>query len=147
MPKTPWPILLLTGALAGWMPAAARAELPPWAYGEQQRQAKVVMQLKVHEVVPVGVELKARCWVLKVLRQPPSGQLRPGQRIELRYPLPSQRQPGMVGPSPLRALSPDEAVTAWLNPIPEEIGRFAPAAGGRSFGPPMEMVWEPGAPK
>lgn len=147
MPKPPWPLLLLSGALAGLMPVAAQAELPPWVYGDQQRQAKVVTQLKVQDVVPVGVELRARCWVLKVLRQPPNGQLRAGQRLELRYPLPSQRQPGVVGPSPLRALSPGETITAWLNPIPGHIGQFAPAAGGRTFGPPMEQVWEPGEPK
>jgi hypothetical protein len=129
------------------MPGAAQAELPPWAYGEQQRQAKVVMKLKVQGVVPVGGELKARCWVLKVLRQPPSGQLRTGQRVELRYTLPNWRQPGLVGPSPLRALNPGEEITAWLNPIAGERGHFAPAAGGRSFGPAMEQVWEPGAQK
>ena len=147
MPRAPWPIFLLTGALAGLMPGAAQAELPPWAYGEQQRQAKVVMKLKVQGVVPVGGELKASCWVLKVLLQPPSGQLRAGQRMELSYPLPSWRQPGLVGPSPLRALSPGKEIKAWLNPIPGAIGHFAPAAGGRCFGPPMERVLEPGAPK
>lgn len=147
MPQCPWSILLVTGALAAVMPAPAQAELPPWAYGEQQRQAKVVTQLRIESVVPLGGELKARCWVLKVLRQPPSGQLRAGQRIALRYSLPSQRPPGLVGPSPLRALRPGEVVTAWLNPILGDLGHFAPAAGGRSFGPSMEQVREPSSPK
>lgn len=145
------PLLMAAGALAtllnpGGTPGA-RAELAPWVYGEQQRQAPLVVRLQVIRAAPVDGSLEARCRVQQVLRQPPQGQLRVGQFLELRYPLPTPHQPGFVGPSPLPLLKPGERVTAWLAPIPGTYATYTPAAGGRSFGPSMEGSFEPRIPR
>lgn len=137
--------LALAAALTLPIPLAAHAELPPWVYGEQQRQAPVVAQLTVAKVSREAGELKARCKVVRVIRQPATGQLKPGQFVEVRYPLPPSRSPAMVGPAPLPVLSSGQSVTAWLQPIRGSVGRFSPAAGGRSFGPSMEKAMEPGS--
>jgi hypothetical protein len=137
--------LLLASALAALVPGAVQAELPPWVYGEQQRQAPVVLRLTVKSATRAAGDLELRCRVLQVVRQPSSGQLRSGQTVLVSYPAPPSRPPAMVGPSRLPALSPGTTVTAWLNPILERLATFAPAAGGRSFGPWMEDAVEPGA--
>lgn len=137
-------ILLSWGLGVGLLlPLAARAELPPWVYGEQQRQAPVVVRLEVVEAGQDASEWQVRGRVLKVLRQPGHGQLQAMQWIRLRYPLPDRHSPQMVGPAPVPVLRPGQTVTAWLKPLAGVIGSFAPAAGGRSFGPPMEGVVEP----
>lgn len=127
-------------------PTLARAELPPWVYGEQQRQAPVVLRLTVEQGSTRGGDLHAQGRVLQVIRQPKGGQLKAGQRIWLVYGLPEPRPVAMVGPAPLRRLQAGETVTAWLQPIPSTRSAFSPAAGGKSFGPTMEEALEPGAP-
>lgn len=91
MPNTPWPSLLFRGALGALVATAAQAELPLWVVGEQQRQAPVVVRLKVLQVKPVAGDLKVRCKVLQVQRQPPSLGLTEGRVLHLRYATPSQR--------------------------------------------------------
>lgn len=139
------PVLLLTGALALGLPSplAARAELPPWAYAEQQRQAPVVVELEVLSAAKVASHWQVLGRVVKVIRQPSTGRLHANQRVTIRYPLPEGRTAGMVGPAPVPLLRRGEKVKAWIHPLPGEFGSFAPAAGGRSFGPPMEEVMEP----
>ncbi|MEB3301247.1 MAG: hypothetical protein VKN56_04680 [Cyanobacteriota bacterium] len=124
-------------------PLAARAELPPWAYAEQQRQAPVVVELEVLRAAQVASQWQVLGRVVKVIRQPSTGRLHSNQRLIIRYPLPEGRSAGMVGPAPVPLLHRGEKVRAWIQPLPGELGNFAPAAGGRSFGPPMEEVVEP----
>lgn len=145
MTRVSLPPLLLASALAALVPGAVQAELPPWVYGEQQRQAPVVLRLTVKSATRAAGDLELRCRVLQVVRQPSSGQLRSGQTVLVRYPAPPSRSPAMLGPSPLPALSPGTTVTAWLTPLSGRLGTFAPAAGGRSFGPAMEDAMEPAA--
>ena len=139
------PALLLAGALALGLPSplAARAELPPWAYAEQQRQAPVVVELEVLRAAQVASQWQVLGRVVKVIRQPSTGRLLSNQRLIIRYPLPEGRSAGMVGPAPVPLLHRGEKVRAWIQPLPGELGNFAPAAVGRSFGPPMEEVMEP----
>ena len=139
------PALLLAGALALGLPSplAARAELPPWAYAEQQRQAPVVVELEVLRAAQVASQWQVLGRVVKVIRQPSTGRLLSNQRLIIRYPLPEGRSAGMVGPAPVPLLHRGEKVRAGIQPLPGELGNFAPAAGGRSFGPPMEEVMEP----
>jgi hypothetical protein len=139
------PLAWAVGLLVHASPAAL-AELPPWAYGEQQRQAPVVVGLVVISASGGTEEVALRCRLIQVIRQPPNGQLRAGQTLVLRYPVPPSRQPAMVGPSPLPVLRPGQKATAWLSPIPGQLATFRPAAGGKSFGPSMEEAVEPGAP-
>jgi hypothetical protein len=136
--------LLSTCAVLG--PTMARAELPPWAYGEQQRQAPVVLRMAVEQGVNRGGDLHVQGRVLQVIRQPKSGQIKAGQRIWLVYGMPEPRPVAMVGPAPVRRLLSGEKVTAWLQPIPATRSAFSPAAGGKSFGPSMEQAVAPGAP-
>jgi hypothetical protein len=136
--------LLLACALSFPFAMPAHAELPPWVYGDRQRQAPVVVQVVVERVGPRADGMLARCRVLKVVRQPRQGQLKAGQVVHLLYSLPN-KQPMMVGPSALPALRPGETITAWLRARPGEVGSFEPAAGGKSFGPFMEDSVEPGA--
>ena len=92
--------LLSTCAVLG--PTMARAELPPWAYGEQQRQAPVVLRMAVEQGVNRGGDLHVQGRVLQVIRQPKSGQIKAGQRIWLVYGMPEPRPVAMVGPAPVR---------------------------------------------
>lgn len=126
-----------------WFPLAVRAELPPWAYGEQQRQAPVVVRLAVRDASRIGSDWQVRGQVVEVIRQPSHGQLKARQWIQLSYALPDQHAPQMVGPAPVPLLRPGQLVTAWIEPVTGVIGQFRPAAGGRSFGPAMERVLEP----
>jgi hypothetical protein len=133
---------LLLGGLA-LDPLPTRAELPPWVYGDQQRQAPVVVRLVVLETAQRGDEASLRCQVLRVWRQPSTHGLKRGQTIQVRYSVPPQRPPGWVGPSALAVPRVGERLLAWLSPIANDPGSFAPAAGGRSFGPSMEGFREP----
>ena len=123
-------------------PPSARAELPPWVYGQEQRQAPLRLELEVLTVQPWPAlqpdQLLVQARVLAVLRQPRGGRLRPGDRLQLRYALPPRHPEGWVGPAPLPLLSPGQRVPAWLAPDPDAPGSVRPAAGGRSFGPSME---------
>jgi hypothetical protein len=120
-----------------------RAELPPWVYGEQQRRAPVVVRLRVREAERAGDEARVSGEVLRVWRQPRDLSLQRGQILKLRYTLPPRGGPGVVGPSTLPLPQVGEAVTAWLQPLPGPGPIFAPAAGGRSFGPSLETFKEP----
>jgi hypothetical protein len=135
------PVLLALGIPGTW-PGVARAELPPWVYGEQQRQAPVVVRLRIQRAERSGSEARVSGQVLRVWRQPEALSLKSGQSIGLRYSLPPEGAPGLVGPSSLPLPRKGEVVTAWLRALPGQ-GLFAPAAGGRSFGPSMEEVREP----
>jgi hypothetical protein len=127
----------------GVNPALVRAELPPWVYGERQRQAPVVVRLQVLQAEREGSEARVRGRVLRVWRQPTAPGLKAGHTIGLRYSLPPEQAPGFAGPSPLPLPRRGQEITAWLQPIPGIPATFAPAAGGRSFGPSMEGVKEP----
>jgi hypothetical protein len=122
---------------------ATRAELPPWVYGEQQRRAPVVVRLRVRQAERVGDEARVSGEVLRVWRQPRALTLLPGQTIRLHYNLSPRQGPGVVGPSSLPLPQVGETVTAWLEALPGLGPTFAPAAGGRSFGPSLESFREP----
>ncbi len=140
----PRPCSLAPALLAlAFSASAARAELPPWVYGEQQRRAPVVVQLRVLQAEREGEEARVRGEVRRVWRQPRGLSLQAGQALELRYGLPPRRGPGVVGPTPLPLPRVGDSVTAWLQPLPGSRQTFVPAAGGRSFGPSMETVREP----
>jgi hypothetical protein len=149
MPRFASPALSLGLPIAlGWMvlglsPGGVRAELPPWVYGEQQRRAPVVVRLRVLQSVREGSEADVRGEVLRVWRQPGNAVLKPGQAIGLRYPLPPERKPGLVGPSALRLPRQGEELNAWLQPIQGQRDTFSPAAGGQSFGPSLEAFRQP----
>ena len=127
----------------GLNPGVVRAELPPWVYGEQQRRAPVVVRLRVLQAERAGSEARVRGEVLRVWRQPSPASLKPGQAIGLRYSLPPERAPGWAGPAPLPLPRVGEVFNAWLQPVQGSRDTFAPAAGGRSFGPLMEDSREP----
>ena len=143
------PLLPVLGAIAlGWLPSA-RAELPPWVYGQEQRQAPYVLELLVRSVhtMAAGAEpeqLRVQSQVLEVKRQPAASRLRAGDAITLRYALPVSRPAGWAGPAPLPSLQAGERLPAWLAPDPSLPGVYQPAAGGRSFGPSLESVQDPG---
>jgi hypothetical protein len=121
----------------------ARAELPPWVYGDQQRRAPVVVRLRVLQAERSGSEARVRGEVRRVWRQPEGLSLKAGQTIGLRYALAPERTPGWAGPSALPLPRRGEVVNAWLQAIPGTPEEFAPAAGGRSFGPSLETFQEP----
>ena len=150
-PVAPLVLGLAAGALLqglSWLAPlpAARAELPPWVYGQEQREAPLRLELEVLSaqrwpaLQPTQLVVQAR--VLAVVRQPRGGSLRPGDRLQLRYALPPQRRSGWVGPALLPLLTPGQQVPAWLSPDPAAPGLYRPAAGGRSFGPVMEAFRE-----
>ena len=132
----------------GWAPTV-RAELPPWVYGQEQRQAPYVLELLVRSVhrMEAGTEteqVRVQAQVLMVTRQPPAARLRAGDTITVRYAVPPSRPSGWVGPAPLPVLQAGERLPAWLAPDASLPGVLQPAAGGRSFGPSMEREREPG---
>ena len=118
--------------------APVRAELPPWVYAEEQRSAPLVVELQVTGVEAGTSPVVVKARVLRVQRKPGALQLRQGDSLEIRYPLPPKHPEGWVGPSPLPLLRSGERVTAWLVADPEVPQVWAPAAGGRSFGPSLE---------
>ncbi|MFM7652229.1 MAG: hypothetical protein ACKO5M_04775 [Vulcanococcus sp.] len=130
--------------VGGWLAPlpSARAELPPWVYGQEQRQAPLRLELEVLTVQTWPADqpdqLRVQARVLAVMRQPRGGHLRPGDRLQLRYAIPPQHPGGWVGPAPLPWLKAGQRVPAWLAPDPDAPGTYRPAAGGRSFGPSME---------
>ena len=88
--------------------------------------------------------------VLAVRRQGKGLTLRPGSLIEIVFNHPPTQPMGWTGPSPIPVLSTGTRTLAWLSPLPNQEPthapyRFAPAAGGRSFGPSLEDVMEPSA--
>jgi hypothetical protein len=127
----------------GVSPSVVRAELPPWVYGDQQRRAPVVVRLRVLQAERSGSEARVSGQVMRVWRQPDATVLKSGQTIGVRYALPPEREPAMVGPSTLPLPRKGDVVNAWLQAIPGQNLMFAPAAGGRSFGPLMEGFREP----
>jgi hypothetical protein len=135
--------LSLALVVLGTSPGVARAELPPWVYGDQQRRAPVVVRLRILQAERSGSEARVRGEVRRVWRQPEALSLKAGQTIELRYALAPERPPGWVGPSALPLPGKGEVVNVWLRANPVTPGVFAPAAGGRSFGPSMETFREP----
>lgn len=144
MPRFPTPALAVALALsvAGVHPLPVSAELPPWVYGEQQRRAPLVVELRVLEAERAEGEARVRARVLRVSRQPRGTALKPGQAIRLRYGLPPEGAPVRPGPSSLPLPRAGEVLTAWLQPLNGSPDTFAPAAGGRSFGPSLETVQE-----
>ena len=141
-------LLPALGSLALNLCSVSRAELPPWVYGQEQRQAPYALELLVRSVhstgtAAAGQRLQVQAQVVEVKRQPPGARLKPGDRIMLGYALPQPRPQGWVGPSPLPQLEPGERMPAWLTLDPDRPGSYQPAAGGRSFGPSLETVVEP----
>lgn len=118
----------------------ARAELPPYVYGDQQRAAQAVVVLRVLQTLRQGSELRVDARVLAIRRQSLTPPLRAGQSVNLRYALPVWHRQGWVGPSPVPVLKQGQQVTAWLNRDPDQGAWFRPAAGGFSFGPSMEAM-------
>jgi hypothetical protein len=144
-------VALVLGSLleaATWLALLppAQAELPPWVYGQEQREAPLRLELEVLTVQRWPLlqprQLLLRAQVLAVMRQPRGGRLRPGDRLQLRYPLLAQHPRGWVGPAPLPLLTAGQRVQAWLAPDPAGPSVYRPAAGGYSFGPEMEAVRE-----
>ncbi|MEB3331595.1 MAG: hypothetical protein VKI83_03765 [Synechococcaceae cyanobacterium] len=134
--------LLAPLALLALQPLPGRGELPPWVYGQEQRQAPVVVDLQVERLNRQGESVTLQARLSRIRRQSVATQLRPGQTLRIVYNVPPQRAPGWAGPSPLPLLQVGERRTAWLQPGPG--GSWKPAAGGRSFGPSMEEFREPG---
>lgn len=150
MRPVPWALLCTCAVLSGGTvlnalgPSKARAELPPWVYGEQQRRAPVVLRIAVDKELHYAGDLHVQARVLKVIRPTRASEIKAGQGVWIVYAMPAPQPVRMVGPAPLPMLRTGETVTAWLLPIPGTHASFGPAAGGRSFGPTMEEVVEPG---
>ena len=130
--------------------APARSELPPWAYGDDQRRAPVVVELQVDQSQARGQLQVLRARLRSIRRQPLGLLLRPGTVIEIVYAIPPQRSGGWAGPSPIPVLPAGRQTLAWLRPLPATttagLRRFEPAAGGKSFGPSLEEAHESLAP-
>ena len=142
-------MVLMAGLAALVLPAPVRAELPPWVYGQEQRQAPLRAEIQVLQVqLDPERQVRARLRLLAIQRQPLPARLRPGQTIVVAYTLPPARPQGWAGPSPLPLLRPGQRLPAWLAPEPQTAAPaaavasdgalFRPAAGGRSFGPSLE---------
>jgi hypothetical protein len=135
---------LLAGVGALALATAARAELPPWVYGQEQRQAPYALELLVRNVRREADRLRVQAQVVQVKRQPQKARLQRGDQITVAYPVAPLRPAGWVGPAPIPTLRPGEQRPAWLSRDPSSRGLFQPAAGGRSFGPSLEAVHDPG---
>ena len=139
----PWPLVktqVLTalaaigaGLAVVLVPPTARAELPPAVYAERQRQAAVLVDLEVQRISLIGTELQIRAKVLAVQRRPRGLSLEAGQRIDLFYSHPERHSANWPGPSPIPMLQRGQQTRAWLNPINDRPGGYAPAAGSHSF--------------
>jgi len=114
---------------------AVRAELPPWAYKEQQEKAPDALVIKVQSVSKretaeekwKQVEFTVKAEVQKVERS--ATQLTPGATIEIRYSQRHYSQP-IVGPSEVPALKEAQVCPAYLS---GDGKTYSPAAGGYSF--------------
>ncbi len=153
MNRSRLPLLPALGGLAlsaitlGWAPTV-QAELPPWVYGQEQRQAPYALELLVRSVhsKASGTEpkqLQVQAQVLQVKRQPPGARLRAGDCITLRYPFP----PAALQAGPARrhcrcCKRVNACQPGWRRILPCRL--LQPAAGGRSFGPSLEREQEPG---
>ena len=142
-------MVLMAGLAALALPVPVRAELPPWVYGQEQRQAPLRAEIQVLQVqLDPERQVRARLRLLAIQRQPLPARLQPGQTIVVAYTLPPARPQGWAGPSPLPLLRPGQRLPAWLAPEPQTAAPaaavasdgalFRPAAGGRSFGPSLE---------
>ncbi len=138
---------------AALLSGSARAELPPWVYGEQQRQAPLVVQLAIDtvELDAGGFRVEARVLAIRRQRRSEAGAgpaVRVGSRLLLRLPPLPQARPGppLAGPSPLPPPAAGQRLTAWLEPSPGGGLPWRPAAGGRSFGPSLERFQDPNTP-
>jgi hypothetical protein len=138
-PVAAWPVMAIwamgAGLAGSLVPTTARAELPPAVYAERQRQAAVVVDLEVQRISVIGTEVHIRAKVLGVQRRPRGSSLETGQRIDLFYSHPEQHPAGWVGPGPIPMLERGQQTRAWLNPLADRAGGFAPAAGSQSFRP------------
>ena len=93
-------------ALGLWAVAAAPAgsELPPWIYGDEQRRAPVVAEIRGELSQARGQIQNLRARLLSVQRQPAGLLLSPSNLIEIVYRRPAERPMGWVGPSPIPVL-------------------------------------------
>ena len=146
-------VLGALGLAAILLSGLARAELPPWAYGEQQRDAALVVDLSILKVEPDAAGFRVQGRVLALRRQrrpiPPAAvPVRVGSWLLLRLPpLPLPRPgPPLAGPSPLHPPRAGQKLTAWLEPGRDGRPPWLPAAGSRSFGPSLETVRDPARP-
>jgi len=89
--------------------------------------------------------LRVQAQVVQVKRQPQKARLQRGDQITVAYPVAPQLPAGWVGPAPIPTLRLGEQRPAWLSLDPSGRGVFQPAAGGRSFGPSLEAVHDPGS--
>lgn len=140
------PSLLMAIALGtALLAVAARAELPPWVYGQQQREAPLVVELSILAVETDAAGFRVQGRVLAVRRQRRPAPVRVGSRLWLRLPplAATGSAPALPGPAPLQPPRPGARLTAWLEPGPSGGAPWLPAAGGRSFGPTLEAVREP----
>ena len=135
-------------ALVAAAAAPARSELPPWVYGDDQRRAPLVVEIRVERSQAHGPIQTLQAKVLAVRRQSKGLALRPGSLLEILFNRRPAQPMGWAGPSPIPVLAPGTRTLAWLSPLPNQEPthaphRFAPAAGGKSFGPSLEEVMEP----
>jgi len=138
--------LLLVG-----LTAPAWAELPPWVYGDEQRRAPLLAEIRIEQNRSHGLQQTLKARLLSIRRQSLQPPLRSGSLIEIVYERPPQRPLGWAGPSPIPVLPPGSRSWAWLAPMPSPVAtpglrRFAPAAGGKSFGPSLETLQDPAPP-
>jgi hypothetical protein len=124
---------LFAGILA--MSDSLQAELPPWAYKEQQEKAPEALVIKVRSVSQrktteekwKQIAFTVSAEVQKVERS--ATKLTPGTTIEIRYSQRHYSQP-MVGPSEVPALKEGQVCPAYLS---GDGKIYSPAAGGYSF--------------
>jgi hypothetical protein len=124
-------LILVYGALS----SSVDAELPPWAYKEQQEKAPEALVIKVQSVTTRKIteeereliEFTVKAEVQKVERT--ASQLAPGATIEISYTQPNYSTP-IVGPSEVPALKEGQVCPAYLA---RDGKTYAPAAGGFSF--------------
>jgi hypothetical protein len=124
---------LFAGILA--MSDSLQAELPPWAYKEQQEKAPEALVIKVRSVSQretteekwKQIAFTVSAEVQKVERS--ATKLTRGTTIEIRYSQRHYSQP-MIGPSEVPALKEGQVCPAYLS---GDGKIYSPAAGGYSF--------------
>lgn len=124
-------------ALLVCLPAAARAELPPYVYRDMQAKSPERLTIRVKSVKTeerdeserklIAVTVEAE--VVEVART--ASELKPGQTIRIRYTHTEYKQP-ISGASQVPVLREGETYPAFLGKN-KEGGTYAPAAGGYSF--------------